>query len=147
VLANTHATGATQEVLPLAPGGGVGGDAAPGVRRLRLGERVALDELGPVIVQPDCTLRRIENWAALTPHEQQAAHRRLGARNGERLAACRELEAQGRLPQARQTASEGAEADGAGAGAGADADAALLAEPDLDALLDGSSEDGAHDEL
>ena len=31
----------------------------PGVRSLRVGDKVALDELGPVVVNPDCTLRQI----------------------------------------------------------------------------------------
>jgi hypothetical protein len=137
----------TQEVLSLAPGdsgGGVDGAPPPGVRRLRLGERVALDELGPVVVQPDCTLRRIDNWGALTPHERAAAQRRLGARNAARLGACRQLEAQGRLPPqaARQ---EGSTGEG---GAGADADAEGLTEPDLDALLaEQEAQEGVHDEL
>jgi hypothetical protein len=143
----THAR--TQEVLSLAPGGdgggGVDGAPPPGVRRLRLGERVALDELGPVVVQPDCTLRRIENWGALTPDERAAAQRRLGARNAARLGACRQLEAQGRLPP------QAAQREGSGGEGGADADAEALTEPDLDALLaeevEGEAQEGAHDEL
>lgn len=68
-----------------------------GVRRLRLGEKVALDELGPVIVNSDCTLRRIENWAQKLPHEQADIQRGIAARNAVRLARCRELEAAGEL--------------------------------------------------
>jgi len=68
-----------------------------GVRRLRLGEKVALDELGPVIVNSDCTLRRIENWAQKLPHEQADIQRGIAARNAVRLARCRELEAAGEI--------------------------------------------------
>lgn len=46
--------GAEQEVLALDESTG-----GPDVRTLRVGEKVALDELGPVVVNPDCTLRHI----------------------------------------------------------------------------------------
>ena len=54
------------------------------------GDRVSLDDLGPVIVNKDGSLRRIGNWAELTEHERAAAHRSISARNEVRLAALRE---------------------------------------------------------
>ena len=57
------------------------------------GERVSLDDLGPVIVNKDGSLRRIGNWAELTEHERAAAHRSISARNEVRLAALRAAEA------------------------------------------------------
>ena len=56
------------------------------------GERVSLDDLGPVIVNKDGSLRRIGNWAELTEHERAAAHRSISARNEVRLAALRAAE-------------------------------------------------------
>jgi hypothetical protein len=112
-----------QAPLPLPPADGAAG--GPRARPLRLGERVALDELGPVVVTGECTLRRIDNWAQLLPHERAAAQRRLGARNAARLAACRELQAQGLL------------ADGAEAAEGVGG--ALLAEAEAEARGDGAA--------
>ena len=57
------------------------------------GDRVSLDDLGPVIVNKDGSLRRIGNWAELTEHERAAAHRSISARNEVRLAALRAAEA------------------------------------------------------
>ena len=61
---------------------------------------MALDELGPVVVNQDCTLRRITNWAAQLPHEREATQRVVAARNAARLAACRDLHDAGLLPGA-----------------------------------------------
>ena len=54
-------------------------EVQPGARGvpLRLGERVALPELGPVIVNKDCSLRRIENWGDMTEAERGATSRRV----------------------------------------------------------------------
>ena len=54
------------------------------------GDRVSLDDLGPVIVNKDGSLRRIGNWAELTEAERDAAHRSISARNEVRLSALRE---------------------------------------------------------
>jgi hypothetical protein len=64
------------------------------VRTLKLGERVALDSIGPVVVNADCTLRRIENWGDKLDHEQATIQRVVAARNAGRLERCRELEAE-----------------------------------------------------
>ena len=59
-------------------------------RKIKFGETVKLDELGPVIVQSDCTLKRIENWHTLTEGEREATMRRIGGRNRVRLEHCKE---------------------------------------------------------
>ena len=73
-------------------------------RSPRLPPRVALDELGPLVVHADCTLRRITNWGVKTAAEQQATQARVAARNAARLAACREAEARGELLPAGEAA-------------------------------------------
>jgi hypothetical protein len=60
------------------------------VRRITFGEKVKLDDIGPVIVQIDCTLKRIENWHSMTEGEKEATFRRIGGRNQKRLDLCRE---------------------------------------------------------
>merc|ERR1712146_355375 len=55
------------------------------------GAGIKLDDLGPVIVNKDGTMRRIANWANLSPQEQAATLRRIGKRNQERV---RELQEQ-----------------------------------------------------
>ena len=60
------------------------------IRQIKFGETVKLEELGPVIVQSDCTLRRIDNWHKLTEGEREAMMRRIGGRNQVRLNKCRE---------------------------------------------------------
>ncbi|EFN59439.1 hypothetical protein CHLNCDRAFT_15581, partial [Chlorella variabilis] len=50
------------------------------------GEKLALEDLGPLIVAADGSLRRIANWQALSEGERQVALRRLAKRNKERLA-------------------------------------------------------------
>ena len=60
------------------------------IRQIKFGETVKLKELGPVIVQSDCTLRRIDNWHKLTEGEREATMRRIGGRNKVRLNKCRE---------------------------------------------------------
>mmetsp|Transcript_50896 Transcript_50896/g.162907 ORF Transcript_50896/g.162907 Transcript_50896/m.162907 type:complete len:148 (-) Transcript_50896:86-529(-) len=66
------------------------GGEEDGVTRLKFGEKVQLAAMGPVIVNSDGTLRRIDNWDAMTPGEQEATMRRIGKRNQERLARLRE---------------------------------------------------------
>lgn len=56
----------------------------------RAGEKLALDDLGPLIVRPDGSLRRIANWQALSDVERATALRRLAKRNRERLATLEE---------------------------------------------------------
>jgi hypothetical protein len=81
-----------------------------------------------MVVTADCTLRRITNWAEKLPHERSDTQRRVAARNAQRLAGCRDLEAQGLLPDGHGLA----EAEGAVmAGQAAEADDAPLARDEL----------------
>ena len=57
------------------------------------GEKLALDELGPLIVTSSGSLRRIANWADLSEAEREVALRRLSGRNRERLATLEEQQA------------------------------------------------------
>lgn len=61
---------------------------------LSAGETHALDELGPLIVNPDGSLRRISNWQELSEGERAAALRRLSKRNAQRLATLQQQEQQ-----------------------------------------------------
>ena len=86
----------TQGPLALpAPGEGAGRAEQPAAAEgeLRLGGGgVALDHLGPVVVNGDGSLSRIANWAALSERERDVAKRRISQRNQERLAALRAAE-------------------------------------------------------
>lgn len=79
---------------------------SPCASQLASGEKLALDELGPLIVTADGSLRRIANWAALSEAERATALRRLGKRNRERVATLQEqqdlLEQQQQHRQARE---------------------------------------------
>ena len=58
------------------------------------GEAVALEELGPIVINTDGTTSRITNWPEMTPAEQEKTRRVIVARNAKRLAkleAAREL--------------------------------------------------------
>ena len=56
------------------------------------GASVSMDELGPIIVNLDGTLRRIENWATLSKQEQASTMRIISRRNKKRLNALSALE-------------------------------------------------------
>ena len=58
------------------------------------GEAVAMEELGPIVINTDGTTSRITNWHEMTPAEQEKTRRVVVARNAKRLAkleAAREL--------------------------------------------------------
>lgn len=59
-------------------------------RTLNFGEKISMDELGPIIVNPDGTMRRIANWNELTKAEQESTFRQISARNKRRIEALRE---------------------------------------------------------
>ena len=69
------------------------GDAPVRTIDLSSGASVALDALGPVVVNEDGTLARIGNWAQMTPLEQATTQRRISERNNARLAALRAKQA------------------------------------------------------
>eukprot|EP00927_Polykrikos_kofoidii_P008708 TRINITY_DN13626_c0_g1_i1.p1 TRINITY_DN13626_c0_g1~~TRINITY_DN13626_c0_g1_i1.p1 ORF type:complete len:124 (+),score=23.94 TRINITY_DN13626_c0_g1_i1:119-490(+) len=63
------------------------GDAQAGVRRVIVdGNPVQLDALGPVVVNTDGTISRINNWHEMTEMEQQKTLKVIGKRNQARLA-------------------------------------------------------------
>lgn len=49
--------------------------------RIRLGETISFEEMGPIILNTDGTTRRIENWDTLTKQEQEVTWRRISQRN------------------------------------------------------------------
>ncbi len=56
------------------------------------GDSISMTELGPIIVNADGTLRRIENWSKLTKQEQANTMRIVTRRNKKRLEALKELQ-------------------------------------------------------
>ena len=80
---------ATNNIIPSLSDESNDDDNIP-IRQIKFGETVKLEELGPVIVQSDCTLRRIDNWHKLTEGEREATMRRIGGRNQVSLNKCRE---------------------------------------------------------
>jgi len=50
-----------------------------------MGEKLKLDHLGPIIINPDGTTRRIENWDTMTEKEREVAWRRISKRNQVRI--------------------------------------------------------------
>ncbi|PRW58655.1 thiol-disulfide oxidoreductase [Chlorella sorokiniana] len=80
-------------------------------REIKLGEKLALHELGPLIVAADGSLRRIDNWAILSEAERATALRRLGQRNRQRTIS------QQMLPAVLAVAAGGDGAAGAAAAA------------------------------
>ena len=80
---------ATNNIIPSLSDESNDDDNIP-IRQIKFGETVKLEELGPVIVQSDCTVRRIDNWHKLTEGEREATMRRIGGRNQVRLNKCRE---------------------------------------------------------
>lgn len=57
-----------------------------GTRKVALGERVSLDNIGPLVIQTDGTAKRIANWDKLSPQERESTLRVIGKRNRERVA-------------------------------------------------------------
>ena len=52
---------------------GSGSDGGGTTPQLRVGETMAFEELGPIIVNSDGSTRRITNWDQMTPAEQVRA--------------------------------------------------------------------------
>jgi hypothetical protein len=57
------------------------------------GSSVKLDHLGPLVVNADGTLSRIDNWEEMTEIERTSTLRVLGKRNRERMEALKAAEA------------------------------------------------------
>ncbi len=54
------------------------------ITSIRLGETISFAELGPIILNTDGTIRRIDNWKTLTKQEQETTWRRIQKRNAQR---------------------------------------------------------------
>ena len=54
-------------------------------RTLAVDESVSLDELGPVVIAEDGTMRSIDNWDSMTPEEREETQRIISKRNAARL--------------------------------------------------------------
>eukprot|EP01062_Namystynia_karyoxenos_P033047 TRINITY_DN24321_c0_g1_i1.p1 TRINITY_DN24321_c0_g1~~TRINITY_DN24321_c0_g1_i1.p1 ORF type:complete len:271 (+),score=73.04 TRINITY_DN24321_c0_g1_i1:88-813(+) len=78
-------------VPPRAPGlPQVSGGGAGGAQPLKVGgEGVEVSELGPVIINEDGTISRIDNWADMEPAERERVKRRIVQRNSRRREALR----------------------------------------------------------
>lgn len=70
-------------------------DSTHDIPQLKYGEKVSLDELGPIIVNVDGSLRRITNWDTLTEMEKQSSYRQIMARNKRRLDALKKKDEYG----------------------------------------------------
>ncbi|KAF4343168.1 hypothetical protein FBEOM_2881 [Fusarium beomiforme] len=55
------------------------------VTSLRVGESIALDAMGPLVVNTDGTMGRIGNWQNMTEFERAQTLKLLGKRNKERM--------------------------------------------------------------
>ena len=82
--------GAVPVLEPSGADGLDGADDSGPTRQLRIGEKVAQDDLGPIIVNEDCTMRRIENWREMTERERRGTQKRIAERNALRLGNCRD---------------------------------------------------------
>jgi hypothetical protein len=87
---NSQDSSTDGQQIPELPAPITGGDAT---HTLEVdGPSVAMAELGPIIVNADGTLRRIENWSKLTKAEQASTMRIVARRNKRRLEALKLLE-------------------------------------------------------
>jgi hypothetical protein len=79
---SSSSTSSQQDPIPLLPPG----DPDQQLPSIKLGETISFEDIGPVIINPDGTTRRISNWEEMTPQEQQTTWRRIKKRNEERRA-------------------------------------------------------------
>ena len=73
--------------IPQLPAGDLNDKSVP---VLKLGESIAFEELGPVIINTDGTTRRIDNWDQMTQQEREVTWKRISRRNAQRRAALEE---------------------------------------------------------
>jgi len=67
-------------------GSGSDAESPDKIHKLEVGgESVGLRDLGPIIINPDGSARRITNWAVLTAAEKEVAWRRVRLRNARRM--------------------------------------------------------------
>ena len=84
-LGGARASIARRSVIRLSEAPSLPGEGNTTARSLQVGESAALEELGPVVVTEDGQLRYIDNWAEMTPEEQEATQRIISKRNAARL--------------------------------------------------------------
>ena len=92
VLFVVHVPAEAEEALALPAaealqGGRAGGAEQEQATRIKLGEKLALDHLGPLVIQKDGTAKRIANWEHLSAQERESTLRIVGKRNRERVEA------------------------------------------------------------
>lgn len=80
------------------------GNNDPTIPRIKLGETIRLEEMGPIILNTDGTTRRIANWDQMTKDEQAVSWRRISKRNEERRKAL--LAEQERLEKEQEEKNE-----------------------------------------
>eukprot|EP00550_Attheya_septentrionalis_P003595 CAMPEP_0198301226 /NCGR_PEP_ID=MMETSP1449-20131203/50782_1 /TAXON_ID=420275 /ORGANISM="Attheya septentrionalis, Strain CCMP2084" /LENGTH=125 /DNA_ID=CAMNT_0044003245 /DNA_START=143 /DNA_END=520 /DNA_ORIENTATION=- len=51
------------------------------LRSIKLGESIAMEGMGPIIINTDGTTRSIANWDDMSPQEKEVAWRRIAKRN------------------------------------------------------------------
>lgn len=83
-------TNTSDEVLLLPPND----STDPSIPRIKLGDTISFEEMGPVIINADGSTRRIDNWDKMTKQEQEVAWRRISKRNEARRAALLEQQKQ-----------------------------------------------------
>lgn len=57
----------------------------PSEKTMKLGEKISMEHLGPIIINTDGSLRRIDNWDKLSKEEQDRSFRLIAARNKKRI--------------------------------------------------------------
>eukprot|EP00934_Nitzschia_sp_Nitz4_P006506 Nitzschia sp. Nitz4//scaffold171_size48012//22019//22402//NITZ4_007124-RA/size48012-processed-gene-0.3-mRNA-1//1//CDS//3329538698//6496//frame0 len=97
---------AQEDETPLALPEPRGDSNAP---RIRLGETVQFEELGPIILNTDGSTRRIANWDKLTDEEKEVTWRRISKRNEERRQALIQKQQESLKRQAEELAKKHAE--------------------------------------
>lgn len=68
-----------EEILALPP------PSEETIPSLQLGESIALDDLGPIIINTDGTTQRISNWKELSESERKNTLRLIALRNKKRI--------------------------------------------------------------
>lgn len=59
-------------------------DSSGEIQKLELGQKLSLDDLGPMVLNKDGTISRITNWDVKLPHEKEIIMKKISRRNAER---------------------------------------------------------------
>lgn len=71
----------------------------PSEKTMKLGEKLSMEHLGPIIINTDGSLRRIDNWDKLSKEEQDRSFRLIAARNKKRIEILKQKEQQEQVEQ------------------------------------------------